>query len=112
MRLPGLRPREEQACAVFRLRAGRTATALLPDARTEAQREPKSDELLTLLLTPGDFGADKPSQDRGLQANDRKSSKQSVDGSNPSGGVSIRAYFLGPKAFLALAFALTAFACF
>ena len=48
----------------------------------------KSGELLTLLLTPGDSGADKPSQYRGLQANDRKSSKQPVAGSNPAGGVS------------------------
>ena len=35
-------------------------------ARVKAQRGPKSGELLTLLLTPGRFRADKPSQDSGL----------------------------------------------
>ena len=35
-------------------------------ARMKAQRGPQSGELLTLLLTPGRFRADKPSQDKGL----------------------------------------------
>jgi hypothetical protein len=53
---------------------------------TEMCRQPAG-ELLTLLLTPGDFADDKPSHGKGLQANDRKSSKQPVAGSNPAGGV-------------------------
>jgi hypothetical protein len=40
-----------------------------------------------LLLTPGDFGAYKPSHSKGLRANDRKPSKQPVVDSNPTGGV-------------------------
>ena len=47
----------------------------------------ESGELLTLLLTPGDFGVDEPSQGSGLRANDRKSSKQPVVCSNHTGGV-------------------------
>jgi hypothetical protein len=47
----------------------------------------KSGELLTLLLTPGDFGANKPGLSKGLRASDRKSSKQPVLCSNHPGGV-------------------------
>jgi hypothetical protein len=59
----------------------------LPGARRRVARGPKSGELLTLLLTPGRFRPNKPSYSKAFQANDRKSSKQPVDGSNPSGGV-------------------------
>ena len=58
---------------------------------TKAQQGAKSGELLTLLLTPGDFADYKPSQGKGLQTNDRKSSKQPVVGSNPTGGVELTA---------------------
>ena len=67
-----------------------TAITPLQGTRRRAQQGYKSVELLTLLLTPGRFRANKPSQDMGLRVNDRKSSKQPVVGSNQTGGVSSR----------------------
>lgn len=43
-----------------------TAITPLQGTRRRAQQGAKSGELLTLLLTPGRFRSDKPSQDKGL----------------------------------------------
>jgi hypothetical protein len=48
-------------------------------------------ELLTRLLTPGEWLAQEPSRGAALPAKDRPSSKQPVVGSNPTGGVPARA---------------------
>jgi hypothetical protein len=65
----------------------RAATKRPTAARTKVRGGLVPSELLTLLLTPGEFPAREPSCSWAFQANDRKSSKQPLVCLNHTGGV-------------------------
>ena len=98
------------------LTAGPAARSGWPCAAVRCcrDRQPASQKskLLTLLLTPGGLFAEDLSYRNALCANDCKPSKQPVDGSNPSGGVSVGVWLFSQKALLQQAFGLTGFARF